>query len=427
MRFLAAVGLTLFVVGCGQNSSVTDPTDPTPNNVSANNVVTANNVAANNVAANNVAPNNSTFIRNNDPMTLPPECNADDAAFLYQRRIEPLVTGGQPATCNQCHLQSVDLAMFVQDTPCQSMACLKQLDLVDFESPASSRILAQIMLAEPGELITDAVIQAEHDGFLAWIEYSALALDGGGTCHDALCGDIPNACSSGTGNYEVPDGVLTPLGKCDEQRVGEEFQRLVYSSRERCAGCHNPDGPRFEDDKNPVYFIDMNYEQGGEFGAAVRTMYNMIGRGHVNPTNPELSMLLLKPLAEAQGGVMHEGGDKFAGLDDATYLAFLEWINLFADCSDNGTYPMLPQEPYVSILNADRTIASGELVNMNGIAIDPQDGIIEVRWESSIGGLLGSGQNLMDVSLAVGTHTITLRARDSDANEVTDTGQIIVQ
>jgi hypothetical protein len=47
----------------------------------------------------------------------------------------------------------------------------------------------------------------------------------------------------------------------------------------------------------------------------------------VNPSNPSASPLLLKPLAEAAGGVAHAAPfDAFASTDDPDYQAILAWI-----------------------------------------------------------------------------------------------------
>ena len=49
-------------------------------------------------------------------------------------------------------------------------------------------------------------------------------------------------------------------------------------------------------------------------------------RGHVTPREPARSPLLLKPLAEAAGGVVHGGGDIFSSTDDHDYQTMLDWI-----------------------------------------------------------------------------------------------------
>jgi hypothetical protein len=64
------------------------------------------------------------------------ECSVDGAASLYTRKIEPILQDDRPTRCNQCHLAGIDLALFVHETPCQTMACMAQLGLVPGHPPA---------------------------------------------------------------------------------------------------------------------------------------------------------------------------------------------------------------------------------------------------------------------------------------------------
>jgi hypothetical protein len=52
----------------------------------------------------------------------------------------------------------------------------------------------------------------------------------------------------------------------------------------------------------------------------------------LNLVDPEESLILLKPLAEAKGGVAHGGGTKFSRRTDRLYVALLRWINYVAEC-----------------------------------------------------------------------------------------------
>ncbi len=49
-------------------------------------------------------------------------------------------------------------------------------------------------------------------------------------------------------------------------------------------------------------------------------------RPHTRPEAPATSPLLLKPLAESAGGLVHGGGDIFADTLDADYLTIRDWI-----------------------------------------------------------------------------------------------------
>ncbi|MFY0536814.1 hypothetical protein [Nannocystis pusilla] len=63
---------------------------------------------------------------------------------LFEKRIAPLLATDRPKTCNTCHLSGVDMEMFVQDTPCQTMACLESKGLVDLSAPEASVVLGWI-------------------------------------------------------------------------------------------------------------------------------------------------------------------------------------------------------------------------------------------------------------------------------------------
>jgi len=72
---------------------------------------------------------------------------------------------------------------------------------------------------------------------------------------------------------------------------------------------------------------------------------------------------------------------------------------------------------------------TGNLVWLQAAAIDPEDGSLDtsaVQWSSSKDGPLGTGASLPVFDLTGGTHTITMTAKDSDNNTVTDTITITV-
>jgi hypothetical protein len=261
-----------------------------------------------------------------------PECTADDLGELYERYIEPLMTDAHPDTCNQCHLSGIDLSMYIQDTPCQSMACMASLGVVDLESPEDSAVLSYILQADPdSDLITEAVVQREYDGFLEWIQWSA-------TCHDEVCGEIDDPCNSATAGSRLPDGTLTPLGGCDEDTLAGLFQENIWSYHGRCWGCHHVNGASRESYPSAPTFYVWN---GDEADSSRQTMYNLIGLGTIDTADPAASGLLTKPLAEglttgtALGevtGSWHGGGTKFADGDDADFLTTVEWVGYYTTC-----------------------------------------------------------------------------------------------
>lgn len=292
--------LSALALGCAQPAGV-DPTDP---------------VEVTDPPVRPTSPTEPT-----DPTDpLPPECTDQTVDEVFERYVEPLVTGGQPSSCNQCHLSGLDLSLFVQDTPCQSMACMVDQGIVDLDDPASSEVLAWIQRAEPeSELITETVIQREYDAFLAWIEWSA-------TCHDAVCGEIVDPCNSGTGS-DAGDPVQTPLGDCSEADLGARFETDVYVHRDRCAGCHSYGAPYNQGGLAPEWL-----DPGEDWNAVLATMYNAIGRGYLDETSPEASLLILKPLDEAVGGVPHGGGTKIDEWGSATAQGFLAFAEYWASC-----------------------------------------------------------------------------------------------
>lgn len=246
-------------------------------------------------------------------------CSQQTLSQLFKTRIEPLIKKGAPSSCNQCHLSGVDLSLFVRDTPCRSMACLQSQGLVNFVKPKESKILKDILRADPkSALITKKVQEQEYKGFLEWIEYSSL-------CQESLCGKISNACGTG-GTNPPPQKTLPMLGKCDEATLVKSFRTLVAPERGRCYHCHASDSGH---PQAPGYFDPKDDYDGDR-----RSMYNIIGMKALDLKNPENSLLLTKPLATAEGGVQHGGGDKIQNKEEDTYKNILKWIQFYASCQN---------------------------------------------------------------------------------------------
>lgn len=240
---------------------------------------------------------------------------------LYTKRIAPLLATDRPKTCNTCHLSGIDLEMFVQDTPCQTMACLDDRGLVDLEKPAESTILQWISRADPASpLIDQQVIEEEYAAFLAWIE--ATATCGGCYTGDEPCGTpVKEVCDA---DDPKTDGKYVDPGDCSMLTRETLFRKRVYAWRGRCSPCH------FDDNEidAPKWISTGSCELG-----SLTTMRNVFERGLVDLEDPTKSLLLLKPLSEEGGGVMHGGHQKFSGVDDQTYIDFLSWISREAACT----------------------------------------------------------------------------------------------
>ena len=124
------------------------------------------------------------------PPALPEGCNEEALTALYEHYVEPFVSGTQSTSCSACHLTGVDMSLYAQDTPCQTMACLIQSGEADLESPDESELLARILLGDPSSSAFS--VEREHEAFLEWFEWSA-------RCHDAVCGEISDPCAAGSG------------------------------------------------------------------------------------------------------------------------------------------------------------------------------------------------------------------------------------
>jgi hypothetical protein len=256
----------------------------------------------------------------------------DNVAFEhYSRRIEPLLLDERPKTCNQCHLSGVDLELFVRETPCETMACLVEMDLVDLEAPAESLVLSWIARATPeSTLITQRVIDEEYAGFREWIELYASC--GAEACVGVSCTPVQAQDECEVLRTDVVGEVIPPFSHdptdCSSRAREDAFLHLVYTWRGRCFPCHwtslslGPvDTPRFITSE-------------GECGpASLGTMNAVIENGLLDYEDPSQSLLLLKPLAEEAGGVVHGGHDKFADTEDVAYQDILRWIEHEVGCT----------------------------------------------------------------------------------------------
>ena len=256
------------------------------------------------------------------------ECN-DAATAVYRQRIEPVLMSDQPASCNQCHLSGIDLGLFVRDTPCETMACLVQRDLVDLEHPKDSTILSWIERASPdSKLITESVIQAEYDAFSAWIEQVADC----GACADTPCGDKtePGFCDVEAEPGEPYSGERDP-GGCDSKTLEQVFKDTIFVARGRCYPCH------FAGTANPPPdAIQWLVELDNCDASALESMNNAISNGLVDTEDPLESLLLLKPLAKQDGGILHGGHSKITKDNDPAYANFVYFLERYAGCAQSG-------------------------------------------------------------------------------------------
>lgn len=261
----------------------------------------------------------STSAPTSAPESSGPAGCASDPSELFEKRIAPLLATDRPKTCNTCHLSGVDLGLFVQATPCQSMACLVDRGLVALDDPPASVVLQWISRADPASpLIDQDVIDEEYAAFLGWIEATAAC----GLCYegDAPCGEPSQVVCD---DDPDPDAYDDP-GDCAPLTRETLFRHKVYAWRDRCYPCHFDN----KDHEAPKWVATGPCEL-----ASLATMRNVLDGGLVDLDDPAASLLLLKPLAESAGGVMHGGDDKFHDLNDPAYLDFKAWIEREAACT----------------------------------------------------------------------------------------------
>lgn len=316
-----------------------------------------------------------------------PECAAacDEAESLavFRQRIEPLLDESRPSSCNTCHLTGIPLDSFVRDTPCQSMACLLDKELVDFADVEESLILTWIRQGAPHPEMEGAAA-AEYEGFRAWIAYSARChaqvcgqiaepcgppLDGGPPMPDARArdagrpdaapDDVPDATPDGMPDATpdaaptvadatpdaMPDAMpdaapdaMPDLGPpdaappVDDGPCGPETRTTIFLERVmhwqgRCEHCHAADGVTAGVGDAPLWLVAEETRP-----AAQATMASIIERGYVSLDDPTESLILLKPLHRGHGGVRHGGGNKFLSREDPAYLDFLFWVERHTRC-----------------------------------------------------------------------------------------------
>jgi hypothetical protein len=244
---------------------------------------------------------------------------------VFHDRIEPLLADGRVSTCNQCHLSGVDLSAFARATPCQTWACLREQGLVDLNSPEESKVLTWIERASPdSDLITPEVIDAERDAFRDWIEANAACPS---ACADVDCGAPAEGPTCAV--TDAPDTLAEPEPGCGDRELEQAFYDDVYAWRGRCFPCHF-DTETKADKRAPRFLSAVGNCQ---TGSAV-SLKRMLELGLIDPSAPEQSLLLRKPLDLPEN--RHGGGAKFTTKDPA-YQGFLRFAELYRTCARAGS------------------------------------------------------------------------------------------
>jgi hypothetical protein len=262
--------------------------------------------------------------------SVPAACTASANTALFDQRIAPLLADDRPKSCNACHLAGVDMSVFVRDTPCETMACLAELGLVDLAAPDASQVLAWIDRAKPlSPLIDDAVVQAEHDGFLEWIRHNADC--GRYECAGVVCTAREDDPFCDVAPEPFVAGVSLDVGGCDDLALEKLFRDTIYESRGRCFPCHFAN--EMAAAPEALHFIE---QAGNCDSSSLQTLRNVVEAGLVDIEQPERSLLLLKPLAEGGGGVPHGGHEKFSPGNDPGYDNFVYWLKRYAACQSHS-------------------------------------------------------------------------------------------
>lgn len=250
-------------------------------------------------------------------------CRGGSPGALFEQRVAPLLLSENPSSCSACHASGVELADFVRGTECEAMACLRAEGLVDLKDPEQSVLLHWIGRVPPeSELIDERVVRAERAAFLEWFRYESECQ----TCADVECPDAaPSGCAA-RDNVELAFTERTDPGDCTDETLEQLFRGTVFLWRERCSPCHFEGTSGARD--APRYFAT----HGSCNVASLVTLKRMVAAGYIDVDAPRESLLLLKPLAEKDGGVPHGGHDKIVASKDKAYDAFTYFLDRYAAC-----------------------------------------------------------------------------------------------
>lgn len=264
--------------------------------------------------------------QNGEIQEPPPDCN-ESPGLLFERRVEPLFGQDHPNTCAECHAGGIDLESFLRKDACESMACLKSQGLVDLNAPSRSVLLKFILRSDPqSDLITKQTIAEEHQAFLSWIEHEATC----GSCAEVACPDAESpSCETGDDLADAINPENDP-GDCHPTTLERLFRGTVYYYRGRCNPCH------FQEEPTATSEAPRWLSRTGSCQVASLASYqNAVESGYINDEDPLSSLLLLKPLAEADGGLPHGGHDKLQATE-SFYDSIRHFLRRHAECASEA-------------------------------------------------------------------------------------------
>jgi len=230
-------------------------------------------------------------------------------AQVFETRILPIFKSPNPSSCVQCHLAGVDLKDYILPSAEKTFRSLRDQGLIDLTSPERSKILTLISMGDvdpKAPAVHAANRKAEYAAFAAWIKSCAA---------DPALRDAPALDAGERARPAAPDAVIRHERT---DRLLASFERTVWALRFRCMNCHTEGTPQ----------NDKFRKEHGDRVAWVKkagpraTMDYLLTSKLIDPTDPEASLLLQKPL----GKVEHKGGVKFAPGDQG-YKAFRQWVD----------------------------------------------------------------------------------------------------
>ena len=122
--------------------------------------------------------------------------------------------------------------------------------------------------------------------------------------------------------------------QCVDTALEQLFYDNVYAWRARCSPCHFSDQLKADPAAPRWIRVEGNCEK-----SSLATYRRITSGDFLNLDDPTQSLLLLKPLAIAAGGVKHGGHAKFADTSDPAYQGFLRFILQYAACRGGTTAP----------------------------------------------------------------------------------------
>lgn len=260
-----------------------------------------------------------------DPKPLPPPITSvhfntePTPPQLFEQRIMPIFRSPNPSSCTQCHLSAIDLKNYILPSHEKTFLSLRDRGMIDLDKPAESKILQLIQRGhddnQGAALIHAKARDAEYQAFAAWIAASA---------KDPKLRHAPKL----TADEAAEEGLqfvaaVQNAGQTD--KLLATFLQTVWARRNQCANCHMPGG---QNNAKSVAKYGVRVNWMSPQGPAATLKY--LGTTKLIDTKePERSLLLLKPLNEAE----HGGGQKIKKGDDC-YKDFVTFLKAYAAAAE---------------------------------------------------------------------------------------------